>query len=172
MKALRKDLRNGDETAFANLYESLKHGLYRYVFCQLGNAHDTSDVMQNTFIRLVKSQHALGKANNIQSYVYKVARNETIRFLKRRIRNRTEDKEVDSISQTMDSGAEFSDWITHVFSPLSETDREVVRLKVFSEMTFREIGEVLNLPESNVTSRYRRSLGKIESLIPMNCEAK
>ncbi len=41
---------------------------------------------------------------------------------------------------------------------LSEDDRELVELKVFVGLTFREIADVLGLPQGTVATRYRRAL--------------
>ena len=52
---------------------------------------------------------------------------------------------------------------------LAEDQREVVVLRVYAELTFAQIGEVLGQPLATVAARYRRSLerlrGQLERLV-------
>ena len=53
--------------------------------------------------------------------------------------------------------------VTAALGRLSMEDRELVELKVFAGLTFREISAVVDLPPGTVATRYRRAL---ESLRP------
>ncbi len=46
---------------------------------------------------------------------------------------------------------------------LPEEQREVVTLKVLADLTFREIGAVMGIPENTAISRYRRALEKLRA---------
>jgi RNA polymerase sigma-70 factor (ECF subfamily) len=46
---------------------------------------------------------------------------------------------------------------------LTAEDRELVELKLFAGLTFREIADVTGLPQGTVATQYRRALGSLRS---------
>ncbi len=166
MNPFNKRLYRGDSTAFVELYDQIGERVFQFVFARIGSQQDAADIAQEVFVRVVKSHRTLAKADNLASYVFMIARNETIRWLNKNKRNQQslETKQDDeatcgSIENVVDS----NDWVNTLLGRLEEVDREIVQLKVFSELTFKEIANIVQLPESNVTSRYRRAIGKLES---------
>ena len=51
---------------------------------------------------------------------------------------------------------------------LEESTRQIVLLKIFAELTFEEIGEVLTVPAATAATRYRRALIKLEEQLRSN----
>lgn len=51
---------------------------------------------------------------------------------------------------------------------LEELSRQIVLLKIFAELTFDEIGEVLTIPAATAATRYRRALIKLEEQLRSN----
>ena len=45
---------------------------------------------------------------------------------------------------------------------LDDSTREIIVMKIFGELTFDEIGSVLNTPAATVATRYRRTLMTLE----------
>ena len=172
MNSLNKRLYKAESAAFVELYDRLGERLYGFVYSQLGSRQDASDVVQEVFVRLVKSHRALAKADNLNGYVFTIARNEVIRWLKKNKRNGTTPwSEDQSLGNTtgetgkVETSIESSDWVNHQLGRLAPQDREIVQLKVFSQLTFKEIATATGLQESNVATRYRRAMARLESQI-------
>lgn len=170
MASLNKRLRKGESAAFVELYEVLGDQLYRYAHAQLKSSADASDVVQEVFVRLVKSHRALGRAENLNGYVFATARNEIIRWLNRQKRTPNFEAEPGEESQDVSSSAvlnsvESRDWVENTLEQLADIDREIVQLKVFSQLTFEEIAIAMNLKTSNVATRYRRAISKLEQTL-------
>ena len=51
---------------------------------------------------------------------------------------------------------------------LDENAREIIVMKVFGELTFDEIGSVLNTPAATIATRYRRALASLEEKLRRN----
>ncbi len=167
MKPLNKRLYQGKASAFVELYDLLGEKLFRYVYAQVGSADDAADIVQETFIRLVKSHRALAKADNVNSYVFAAARNESIRWTNKHRRHRQvsttnesfqEPASVNQLAAEIDN----NDWIKNVLAKLDPVDQEIVQLKIFSQLTFSEIADVTKIAKSNVATRYRRAIAKLE----------
>ena len=173
MTSLNKRLRKGESAAFVELYEALGDQLYRYAHSQLKSSADASDVVQEVFVRLVKSHRALGRAENLKGYVFATARNELIRWInkrKRRPATVAEPGESHDVSSPVvfTNNIDGRDWIENTLEQLADVDREIVQLKVFSQLTFEEIAIAINLKSSNVATRYRRAINKLEHSLSAN----
>lgn len=171
MNPFNKRLKKAEPAAFVELYDLVGEKLFRYACSQLKSEADASDVVQEVFARLVKSHRSFAKAENINGYVFATARNEIIRWLKKKSRHsQTESLETGgSLDELADAGADKTpdgldskDWIDNTLARLHETDREIVQLKIFSQLTFEEIATAMQLKSSNVATRYRRAIAKLE----------
>ena len=56
---------------------------------------------------------------------------------------------------------ETAEWVVASLARLSGGQREVVELKIYGNLTFREISEVTGLPQGTVATRYRSALEKM-----------
>jgi RNA polymerase sigma-70 factor, ECF subfamily len=52
---------------------------------------------------------------------------------------------------------------------IAPDDRELVELKIFAGLTFREIAEVTSLPQATVATRYRRALEQLRPWLSRQC---
>ena len=173
MEPLNKRLNDADPAAFVELYDELGDRLFRYVLAQTGCRQNAADITQNIFLRLVKSHRKLAQAENLTAYVFRIARTETIRWHNKLTAGKT--KSVPDVEQVVssfrnDSGnfteqIESRDWINRTLARLDPIDREIVQLKIFSQLTFQEISEILKLPQANIATKYRRALMKMEKQI-------
>ena len=70
------------------LYERHGESLYRYLLFKLGAAEDAEDVLQESFCRFARYDLRWRFIRNPQAFVFRVARNEANRFLKRKLGRR------------------------------------------------------------------------------------
>ena len=80
MDELRERLAQGDAAAFAELYDACADRLHHYVAVRLGSRDVADDVLQETFVRLVRTRHRLRRVENLTAYVFTTARNEAARY--------------------------------------------------------------------------------------------
>src|SRR5438477_13204021 len=87
METLSQRLARGDETAFTELYDACADRCHHYLVALLGSRDAADEVLQETFLRLVRKRRSLAGVRNLAAYVFIVARNEALRFAGRRTRN-------------------------------------------------------------------------------------
>jgi RNA polymerase sigma-70 factor (ECF subfamily) len=163
---LAERLARGEEAAFAELYDACADRLHHYVASRLGSREGAADVVQNAFLRAVKSRRRFRGVENPVAYMFQIARNETARAAKRGGPRGNQVHPADELFATSDGIAEQrddADAIAAALQRLGADDRELIELKIFSGLTFREIAELTALPQGTVATRYRRAL---ESLRP------
>jgi len=146
-----------------------RHGesLYRYLLFKLGSAEDAEDVLQESFCRFARYDLRWRLVRNPQAFVFRVARNEANRFLKRKLGRREGERMIAS-------GA--SPAFASVFAAPDEPDlafllarveelpgeqKEAIFLKVFDGLTFKEIGSVCDVSANTAASRYRYGIDKL-----------
>jgi RNA polymerase sigma-70 factor (ECF subfamily) len=170
MAALRERLARGDPAAFAELYDACADRVGHYLLVRLGSREDADDALQETFLRLARTRRRLAKVDNLDAYVFTVARNEALRLAARRARRRREEKPLVGADLFCDppgdaAARETAQAVAAALGRLTPELREVVELKTYAGLTFQQIGLVTGLPQGTVATRYRSALAKMKSYL-------
>ena len=174
-------LREGDETALAPLVEKYKRMVHRLAMQITKNHEDANDVMQETFIKVYQSIHTFRHEAAFETWVYRIAVNEALNFVKRRERRResplatTEESnfhpdvrqkyEMANDPQIQAEQAELRHWVTKAVNSLSPKHRIVVILHELEGLTHAEIASILNCSEGTVRSRLHYARKQLRSLL-------
>src|SRR5690242_11665662 len=145
MHELAARLARGEEAAFAELYDAAADRLHHYLTARLGSRDAASDVLQIAFLRAVKSRRRFKKVENPVAYLFQIARNEAVRWAKRHrvISRPLAANEVFASSGDVFGQQDDAEVVAAALGRLSAEDRELVELKVFAGLTFREIADVV-----------------------------
>jgi RNA polymerase sigma-70 factor (ECF subfamily) len=164
MHKLAERLARGEEAAFAELYDACADRLHHYLSARLRSRETASDVVQAAFLRAVKSRRRFRGVENPVAYLFQIARNEAARTAKRQPANEQliATSEMSAVRDAAEGWAD-AEVVVTALGRLSDDDREIVELKLFAGLTFREVAEVVGVPQATVATRYRRAL---ESLRP------
>ncbi len=166
MQELAARLARGDEAAFGELYDACADRLHRYVAARLGSREAAADVVQSVFLRAVKSRRRFRRVENPVAYLFQIARNETARAATRKTRQKEQSLAAGEWCQDADlpgEQAENAEAARAALARLAPDDRELIELKVFAGLTFREIAAVTGRPQGTVATRYRRALESLRS---------
>jgi RNA polymerase sigma-70 factor, ECF subfamily len=150
-------LARGDDAAFAELYDACADRLHPYLTARLGSSEAASDVMQNAFLRAVKSRRRFRGVENPIAYLFQIARNEASRHTTRQQRQLSRLPPDDKLLYS-DSSFDDAEIVNAALRRLDPDDRELVQLKLFANFTFREIADIVERPQATVATRYRRAL--------------
>jgi RNA polymerase sigma-70 factor (ECF subfamily) len=149
------------------LYERHGESLYRFLVFRLGSAEDAEDVLQETFCRFARYGLRWNFVRDPQAFVFKVARNEVNRFLKRKLGRRAGEAMIMTGAAGGFTAAFTAPDDQTLVALLRSADnlpaeqKEVIFLKVFDGMTFKEIGSVCGVSANTAASRYRYGIGKL-----------
>lgn len=157
MQTLAARLAEGDEAAFAALYDLCADQLYRFLVVRLGSPENAADVLQDVFLRAVKCRRQFRKVENPIAYMFQIARNESLRQRKPIWRTYSADHIADIADDTL-AGTDDTEVVAAALARLAPEDRELIELKIYGSLTFGEIAEITNRPQATVATRYRRAL--------------
>jgi RNA polymerase sigma-70 factor (ECF subfamily) len=169
MDQLAERLARGDATAFAELYDICADRVHHYLVVRLGSRSDADDVLQETFVRLARTRRRLATVQDIAAYVFATARHEAMRLLERRGREGRLQATCSLVTLFHKAPGdhpgelETADWAAASLARLSQELREIVELKIYADLTFREISAVTGLPQGTVATRYRAALEKMRN---------
>lgn len=169
-KALLARYRNGEKDAFAEIVIRYQRPIYNAAFWVLRNAEDARDVAQVVFLKVVERLDEYDSQYKFFSWIYRIAVNESLNLLRRNghedgLDDDTDIAASDSANPEWQFGeAERSREIQRALMSMSTHDRTVLVLRHFSECSYQEIADVLDIDEKTVKSRLyeaRRHLGNL-----------
>lgn len=148
------------------LYDRYGDKLYRYLVLKLYSCEDAEDVLQETFYRFTRYSVRWKLVKNPLAFVFRTARNEANRFLKRRLKqlNRIQMNQngQNAISAVIQGpGKKSEGLLAKALEQLPDEQREVIVLKIFEGLTFKEIARICRLSSNTAASRYRYGLSKL-----------
>ena len=164
--------RNGDREAFAALVVRYQRPVYNAAWWVLRNAEDASDVAQNVFLKVAERLDDYDPQYRFFSWIYRIAVNESLDMLRRNGREEPLDDEIDVSGPDGDDperrvgDAELSARIRSAVMSMATNDRTVLMLRHFSELSYLEIGQVLDLDEKTVKSRLFEARQRLRGLLP------
>ncbi len=162
---------SGDVGAFNDLVVRWERSLYRFVARYLGDAEEARDVCQEAFIRAYTNLHRFRGQAKFSSWLYQIALNLCrSQFRRQQVRSAVslDDTQqehalrlVGDAAGTPDARAIASERarvVRDALAQLPESQRTVILLKEYHGLKFREIAEILGVPESTVKSRLYNGL--------------
>jgi len=165
----------GDAEAFGEIVKRWERRIFALAFGMLGREEDARDATQETFLAAFRNLRGFRGEAKVSSWLHRIAVNQCITRQRRaKVRNESaleteEEKNVASFSAPVRYSP------AHVVERLERTAsvrravnglpidlRQVVVMKEFEELTFKEIADVLDLPLSTVKSRLYTALKQLE----------
>ena len=166
----------GDGEAFRVLLERHRRGVYNFVLRHVGDRAVAEDLLQDCFLRVVQGAHRYKLESKFTTWLYTIARNlcvDRARKMKFR-RHRSLDQPIgpdddgasllDRVADTRAStdraaiGSELQVRLERAIASLRDDQREVFLMREYSHLPFKEIAEIVGVPENTVKSRMRYAL--------------
>jgi RNA polymerase sigma-70 factor (ECF subfamily) len=170
-RALLERFRAGDREAFAELVVRYQRPIYNAAFWILRKPEDASDVAQTVFLRVAERLDEYDDRYKFFSWIYRIAVNESLNLVRRSERDEELDDEADLPCSERDDparradDAESSARISSALRRLSARDRMVITLRHFSECSYDEIGEILEVDVKTVKSRLYEARQRLRALL-------
>lgn len=165
--------KNNDQEAFKILLDRHQSKIYSYIYSMVGNADIANDIFQETFTKVItKMDETYNEQGKWIAWVMRIAHNATIDYLRKKKRfvdvnaqddpeydfyDRLSDESLDDAQQELEKGEATSSLMKHI-THLPKEQREVVMLRHYYEMSFKEIAELTNVSINTALGRMRYAL--------------
>ena len=166
LKELFIEIKYGNRIAFEKLYNNYNKLIYNIAYSILKNKQDAEDIVQIVFEKLYLIDKEKLPNRNESSWLYSITKNETINYLKRNKNN----IDLDSIYNIKDDNNEINkiidqDSYNRLISKLNNKEKEIISLKIISNLSFEEIGKLLKEPTGTIKWRYYKAVNTLKILL-------
>ncbi len=164
----------GDRQAFAALVERHQRRVYRLALRMLGSPEEAEDVSQEAFLSLHRHGHRFRREARFSTFLYRVATNAALNRRRSLGRSRAREEQLavrqaagDDLPATPRdperalAGAELQQSVQAALLELSGDLRTAIVLYDIEGQSYREIAEILDIPEGTVKSRIHRARGAL-----------
>ena len=182
-EALMLRYRDGEVRAFELLLTRHRKSVYNFILRFVGNPVQAEDLLQETFLRVIKVAENYERQAKFTTWLYTIARNLCVDASRRSKHRKAtsldapleEDGESAALVEVLPSEGQAVDRqvidkqagvrIRQAIDRLVEEQREVFIMRELLDMSFKEIAEVVGCPENTVKSRMRYALEKLRETL-------
>ena len=146
----------GDRRALEALVREYQKPLYNAAYRILGNPEDAADVTQAAFLKAFENLDRYDPKYKLFSWMYRIAVNEALNQLKRSKHQQPLDDLAADDHPGPDAEAEAGNLSRDIqggLMALTDEYRTVIVLRHFSDFSYRQISDILEIPEKTVKSR-------------------
>lgn len=159
------DCQKGNWSEFGEIYDSYIREIYKFIYFKTMHKETAEDLTSQTFLKVVEKISGFDANTNLSAWIYAIARNTVIDFY----RAQKGDLNIEDVW-----GLEFGESIVDslvkkqalesvwlYLKNLDQGHREVILMRVWGGMSFKEIAGALGKSEGSVKMEFARSIGKI-----------
>lgn len=152
---------------FIGLYDKYFDDVYRYIFFKTGSKWDTDDLVSDVFRKAYEKYNTVN--GNPKAWLFTITRNTVIDYYrKRKDIVIGDDLDLFTYPHSFEADLERRDEINCLkksLQTLSKEELEIVNLRYFSEMKYKEIGQLLGKSEDSIKMKAFRITGKLKELV-------
>ncbi len=163
---LIRRLQRGDLLAFDLIFGKYRRQILAYVSGLIMDRAGAEDITQSCFIELARNIEKIDPKKGVSGWLYRVARNKSIDYLRKRNRETVTDRAgyAEMIWKDPAFEADRSERFERLGKALAGLDaeeRDILSLRFFGDLKFREIASVVGKPLGTVLWRSRKALEKM-----------
>ncbi len=158
-----------DELSFEQLVDLYYQPLYRFALGLTGRENDAWDLTQQTFYRWATKGHQLLKPSKVKSWLFTTLHREFLNSLRRQSRFphleiQAADRELPPVPPMAEEAAD-GDLVRKALAQVEEPFRAPLVLFYLEDHSYREIAEILGIPDGTVMSRISRGKALLRRLL-------
>lgn len=160
------ELALGNSKYLDELYSLIKGDVYAYALSKSLPRLDAEDIMQDTFMQIYKNAKLYTPRGKPMAWIMTIETNLINRYYQLKKREVNVDNEVleaTIVDENNYSVASINNRIINdILTTLNEDERQIIILHIISNMKFKNIARLLNIPLSTVLSKYNRAFKKLK----------
>lgn len=185
-RKLLKKVRDGDKEALSDIIKQYYADIFHFCLYMIQNEEDSYDITQETFLKFMKYGTSYQR-NNLKGYLLTIARNCCFDYQQRKketgknLRSYEAENEngIPKISENTKNIQQYPDicgtdkmkemedylYLKGLLNRLSQEVREVIILRAYEELKFKDIAKMMNCSLSTAKSRYRIGIQQMKNMI-------
>lgn len=158
-EALMLSFQSGSHEAFEVLFERHKARVYSFIKRRTKKSEDTEEIFQQVFMKLTTSRLSYKQEFAFTQWLFTVCKSTIADFFRKNRSAQECNIEIEKVPDEsyLATGTDFK----VLASELNTTQKSIVEMRVFEELTFAEISDQLKISPTNVRQILSRSLKKL-----------
>lgn len=171
-----KRVKNGDANAFSEIVQTHQRQLLCVVLRMVGDLEMAEDVVQEAFMKAYLKLHTFEGRSKFKSWLFQIALNTA----KNRLRTKRNDSvDIEKVSVAVQdhqesdlSQQDLQAMIRTEVDKLPPKQKMALSLRIFEDMSFAEIAELMSCPYDTAKANYRHALMKLRHSLGDSHELK
>jgi RNA polymerase sigma-70 factor, ECF subfamily len=160
-ETLMLEVRGGSRKAFEELFARYKEPIFGF-FWRRFTAHEVAeDLTQETFLAVLRSANRYEPRSSVRSYLFAIAFRLMLAERRRRGRLDAAEERAPAKESAMDECL----WLRQALDKLEESEREILMLREYEQLSYDEIADLLRVPVNTVRSRLFRSRMALRAML-------
>lgn len=177
---LMRAVKLGDRSAFELLVESVRARAFHVAAGLVGSRDDALELCQEAFVKVFRARETFRDGEPFLPWFHRILRNTCFSFLRSTKRLRATSLDADDADDPRGAWEiasddapvgerleqqELAQRFRHAFERLGARDREILTLRHFDELSYRDIARALGVPEGTVMSRLFHARRRLRDVI-------
>jgi RNA polymerase sigma-70 factor (ECF subfamily) len=158
-EALMLDFQRGSREAFEELFARYRGPLYGFFRRRLESNERAEDLAQDTFVAMIRAAERYEPRAQLRTYLYGIA----LKLLAAERRKHKDTPIEDDIKLAQNDIPDKALWVRESLAKLDVSEREILMLREYEQLSYAEIAELLRLPVNTVRSRLFRARMALKS---------
>src|SRR5215471_8206382 len=166
-EALMQEFQGGSRAAFEELFARYRKQLYGFFERRLNNSQRAEDLTQETFLAVIRAVSRYEPRASVRTYLYGIALKLLAAERRRVFRNSAWSNALglETTEPNTDRTPDSVLWIRQAMERLEASDREILMLREYEQLSYSEIAGLLRIPVNTVRSRLFRSRLALKSYL-------
>lgn len=165
---LVQKIHSGDKAALGMIVDRYYSDIYRFCLYMIHEENDAYDLTQEVFLRFIKYGISY-RHNNLKGYLLTIARNICFNYFrsKKKAFQECELEKVAEVSTIQNEyhEVEMSMCFVDILSRLPDEMREVIILRIYEELKFKDIAKIMGTGISTAKSRFRLGIKHLKAMM-------
>ena len=162
--------KNGQESAFAEIYDLYFKKIYRFIFFRVSHKEVAEDLAEEVFLKAFSKINSINKNRSFEGWLYQIARNLVIDYY----RQKKTTVSLEEIENIVEYESNLVDTINldqqqktllKLIKELTSEQQVIIKLKFFEDLDNEEIAEALQKSEGSIRVIQHRAITKLQELI-------
>lgn len=172
IKKIIQECQKGNNEEFVYIYDAYVKKIYNFIYYKTNHKETAEDLTSKTFFKALKSINTFSlDTENFNAWIYRIARNLVIDYYRGK-------KDDDSIEDYfgLDSGGDIEvdidnkaklEIVKKYLGKLKAEHREIIILRVWDELSYEEISEIMGKSEDSCRMMFSRVIKKLRNDLPL-----
>ncbi len=168
---LVNEAQNGNSSAFGQLYDAHIKKIYDFIYYKTMHKDIAEDITSDVFMKAWRNINQFS-GDSFTAWLYKIARNSVIDYYRSRknlinIEDCWDLESGNDLLASLDQTIKAEE-IKKAMQDLKSRDREIIIMRIWQDLSFKEIAECLGQNEGAVKMAFGRAISRLKTKVPLS----